>query len=57
MATWTGWCCCSRTHDTTGLLLRSSGDGFLPDFPVARAPAMERLEAGVDPGGNAIILL
>jgi transcriptional regulator with XRE-family HTH domain len=39
------------------LFLRSAGDGFLASFPVPGALALQRLEAGADPGGNAIILL
>ena len=39
------------------LFLRTCGEGFLASFPVAGALALERLAAGTDPGGNAIILL
>lgn len=37
--------------------LRSVGTGFLAQFPVPGAVALERLAAGEDPGGSAIILL
>lgn len=37
--------------------LRAAGAGFLADFPVPGAAAVERLARGEDPGGSAIILL
>ena len=37
--------------------LRSAGAGFAADFPVPGRVALERLAAGTDPGGSAIILL
>ncbi len=37
--------------------LRSAGAGFHTAFPVAGATALQRLSAGRDPGGSAIVLL
>ena len=37
--------------------LRAAGSGFRQDFPLPGRIALARLEAGVDPGGSAIILL
>ncbi len=37
--------------------LRVAGPGFHADFPVPGAVALERLAAGADPGGSAIILI
>jgi hypothetical protein len=42
-------------HDRS--FLRSAGAGFLADFPAPAATALERLTAGKDPGGSAIVLL
>jgi transcriptional regulator with XRE-family HTH domain len=39
------------------LFLRTCGEGFLAGFPVPGPVAVGRLGVGVDPGGNAIILL
>lgn len=38
-------------------VLREHGHIFAPRFPVAGARALELLGAGVDPGGNALILM
>ena len=38
-------------------LLRESGSQLLIRFPVSGARALELLGVGVDPGGNALILL
>ena len=37
--------------------VRSAGAGFLAEFPVPGQVALERLAAGEDPGGSAIILV
>lgn len=37
--------------------LRAAGSGFAADFPVDGRTALQRLAAGRDPGGSAIILL
>lgn len=37
--------------------LRSAGMGFLADFPVDGTTALQRLAAGRDPGGSAVVLL
>lgn len=37
--------------------LRGVGSGFLADFPVSGDVAMQRLGAGLDPGGSSIVLL
>ena len=39
------------------LFLRTCGEGFLAAFPLAGRVALERLAAGTDPGGSAIVLL
>jgi len=39
------------------LFLRTCGEGFLASFPVSGSDALERLAAGRDPGGNAIVLM
>ncbi len=37
--------------------LRAAGEGFMRDFPVPGRLALERIEAGQDPGGSAVILI
>ena len=37
--------------------LRAAGEGFHAGFPVDGATALQRLAAGRDPGGSAIVLL
>ena len=37
--------------------LRAAGESFKSDFPVDGATALQRLAAGRDPGGSAIVLL
>jgi hypothetical protein len=42
-------------HDRS--FLRAAGIGFMAEFPVPGPVALERLRAGMDPGGSAVILV
>jgi hypothetical protein len=42
-------------HNRT--FLRAAGDSFEHDFPIPATVAMQRLAAGQDPRGSAVVLL
>jgi transcriptional regulator with XRE-family HTH domain len=42
---------------SNGAVVRAHADAFRHRFPVPAATALERLAAGLDPGGNTLILL